>query len=47
MGLKPAALAGLAPHNRDSGPHKGTRRTCGGRAPARYALDMAAFTAVR
>lgn len=42
-----AALAGLAPYNRDSGPWKGTRRIRGGRAPVRCALYMAALTAVR
>ena len=42
-----AALAGLAPYNRDSGPWKGTRRIWGGRAPVRYALYMAALSAVR
>ena len=42
-----AALAGLAPYNRDSGPWKATRRICGGRAPVRCALYMAALSAVR
>jgi transposase len=42
-----AALAGLAPYNRDSGPRKGTRRIWGGRAPVRSALYMAALSAVR
>jgi len=42
-----AALAGLAPYNCDSGPHKGTRRIWGGRAPVRCILYMAAMTAVR
>jgi transposase len=42
-----AALAGLAPYNCDSGPHKGTRRIWGGRAPVRCALYMAAMTAIR
>ena len=42
-----AALAGLAPYNRDSGPRKGTRRIWGGRAPVRCALYMAALSAVR
>ena len=42
-----AALAGLAPYNCDSGPHKGTRRIWGGRAPVRCALYMAAMSAVR
>jgi transposase len=42
-----AALAGLAPYNRDSGPRKGTRHIWGGRAPVRSALYMAALSAVR
>jgi transposase len=42
-----AALAGLAPYDRDSGPHKGTRHIWGGRAPVRCALYMAALSAVR
>jgi len=42
-----AALAGLAPYNRDSGPWKGTRHIRGGRASVRCALYMAALTAVR
>jgi transposase len=42
-----AALAGLAPYNRDSGPCKGVRRIRGGRAPLRCALYMAALSAVR
>jgi transposase len=42
-----AALAGLAPYNCDSGPHKGTRRIWGGRAPVRCILYMAAMSAVR
>ena len=42
-----AALAGLAPYNCDSGPHKGTRRVWGGRAPVRCILYMAAMSAVR
>lgn len=42
-----AALAGLAPYNRDSGPWKGTRHIRGGRAPVRCALYMAALSAVR
>ena len=33
-----AALAGVAPYNRDSGPWAGTRRISGGRAPVRCAL---------
>jgi len=42
-----AALAGLAPFNRDSGNYKGKRSTRGGRAPARTALYMAAMVAAR
>jgi transposase len=42
-----AALAGLAPFNRDSGQHSGQRRICGGRARVRTVLYMAAVTAVR
>ena len=42
-----AALAGLAPFNRDSGNYKGKRTTGGGRAPARTALYMAAMVAAR
>jgi transposase len=42
-----AALAGLAPYNRDSGPWKATRRIFDGRAPVRCALYMAALSAVR
>lgn len=42
-----AALAGLAPYNCDSGPHKGTRRIWGGRAPVRCILYLAAMSAVR
>jgi transposase len=42
-----AALAGLAPYNRDSGPAKGSRRIFGGRKEVRRALYMAALSAVR
>lgn len=42
-----AALAGLAPSNRDSGPRQGVRRIRGGRASVRCALSMAARSAVR
>lgn len=48
--LKPkplAALAGLAPYNRDSGQYRGTRRTRGGRTAVRRALYMAALVAAR
>jgi transposase len=37
-----AALAGVAPFNRDSGAHRGTRRIGGGRAAVRRALYMCA-----
>lgn len=42
-----AALAGLAPYNRDSGNKKGRRHTFGGRSSVRCALYMAALSAVR
>jgi transposase len=42
-----AALAGLAPLNRDSGTMRGHRSIWGGRAMVRAALYMAALTAVR
>ena len=51
-----AALAGVAPYNRDSGPFAGTRHLSGGRAPVRCALypsaplrafGMASLSAVR
>ena len=42
-----AALAGVAPYNRDSGKHSGTRSISGGRAAVRTALYMAALSAVR
>lgn len=42
-----AALAGLAPYNRDSGKCAGKRHIGGGRAEARTALYMAALTASR
>jgi transposase len=42
-----AALAGLAPFNRDSGVSSGQRHIRGGRTNARRALYMAAFTATR
>jgi transposase len=42
-----AALAGLAPFNRDSGAYRGTRSIRGGRAHVRRALYMAAFSAAR
>jgi transposase len=42
-----AALAGLAPVNRDSGRMRGKRSIAGGRSDVRTALFMAALTAVR
>jgi transposase len=42
-----AALAGLAPMNRDSGTFRGKRSVCGGRASVRGALYMAALSARR
>jgi len=42
-----AALAGLAPVNRDSGSMRGKRSIAGGRADVRTALYMAALSAVR
>jgi len=42
-----AALAGVAPFNRDSGKHKGKRVTSGGRAGLRHCLYMAALSATR
>lgn len=42
-----AALVGVAPYNRDSGEHAGTRRIAGGRAGVRCALYMATLSAVR
>lgn len=42
-----AALAGLAPFNRDSGIERGKRTICGGRKRVRDALYMAALAAVR
>jgi len=42
-----AALAGVAPYNRDSGPQKGLRHIAGGRRAVRTALFMAAMNAVR
>ena len=42
-----AALAGLAPFNRDSGGAAGQRHIHGGRAQVRRALSMAALTATR
>ena len=42
-----AALVGVAPLNRDSGTLRGKRLVCGGRAPVRAALYMAALVASR
>ncbi len=42
-----SALVGVAPFNRDSGQHRGRRRTWGGRASVRSALYMAALVASR
>jgi len=46
-GKKIAALAGLAPINRDSGKYRGRRTIFGGRADVRCALYMATLSAVR
>ncbi|MGH8402508.1 MAG: IS110 family transposase [Gammaproteobacteria bacterium] len=42
-----AALAGVAPFNRDSGTLKGRRTIWGGRAPVRTGLYMATLSAIR
>jgi len=42
-----AALAGLAPRNRDSGTRRGQRHIAGGRAPVRRVLYMAALCAAK
>ena len=42
-----AALAGLAPYNRDSGRWRGQRRIAGGRADVRRVLYMATWSAIR
>ncbi len=42
-----AALAGVAPFNRDSGTCRGQRHIKGGRHPVRHALFMAALAALR
>lgn len=44
---KIAALVGVAPFNRDSGPRRGKRRIFGGRAGVRSALYMAALACTR
>ena len=46
-GKEIAALAGVAPFNRDSGEHKGKRAVWGGRKEVRAALYMATVAAVR
>ncbi len=46
-GRRIAALAGLAPFNRDSGRMRGRRSVWGGRATVRSALYMAALAAIR
>ena len=42
-----AALVGVAPLNRDSGPLRGKRKVWGGRAPMRAALYMAPLVATQ
>lgn len=42
-----AALAGVAPFNRDSGKYRGARRVWGGRREVRKVLYMATLTAIR
>lgn len=44
---KIAALVGVAPFNKDSGPRKGKRRIYGGRSSVRSTLYMATLVAVR
>lgn len=44
---QPAALAGVAPYNQDSGPWRGQRHICQGRPLVRRALYMAALVAAR
>ncbi|MPM40470.1 IS110 family transposase ISGme8 [bioreactor metagenome] len=44
---KIAALVGVAPFNRDSGPHRGKRRIRGGRIDVRGVLYMSIIAAVR
>jgi len=46
-GKEIAALAGVAPFNRDSGEHRGKRAVWGGRKEVRAALYMATVAAVR
>jgi transposase len=42
-----AALVGVAPFNRDSGPLRGTRTTWGGRAHVRATLYRSTLVAIR
>ena len=42
-----AALVGVAPYNRDSGPHRGKRTVWGGRSRVRAAFYMGALVASR
>ena len=42
-----AALAGVAPYNRDSGDHAGARHIAGGRSAVRCALYMSALSGVK
>ena len=42
-----AALVGVAPFNRDSGPYRGKRSVWGGRATVRKTLYMGALVAAR
>ena len=44
---KAASLFGLAPFDRDSGQHRGSRAIRGGRAQPRHLLYMAAMSAIR
>jgi len=44
---KIAALAGLAPFNRDSGGKRGVRRIFGGRSAVRRVLYMAALSGIK
>ena len=46
-GKQIAALAGVAPVNRDSGKRQGSRTTWGGRAPLRATLYMGTLVATR
>jgi len=46
-GQQIAALVGVAPFNRDSGPRQGHRSLWGGRAPVRGVLDLAALVATQ